>query len=144
VAIDLYQSSKPARNNNQQIAISLWLNFWSHQLMSFKFKFPQMCLIVLVGIFISGCSKSEQKPPLSIPSSSVSVNVSDRDVNEHVKTALDQNDSLRRFDIQVITLKGDVRLVGSVETQEQIDEAQSIARAAEGTHSIHNELTIQK
>lgn len=70
--------------------------------------------------------------------------MSDRDVNEHVKTVLDQNDSLRRFDIQVITLKGDVRLVGSVETQEQIDEALRIARAAEGAHSIHNELTIQK
>lgn len=44
----------------------------------------------------------------------------------------------------MITLKGDVRLVGSVETQEQIDEALRIARAAEGIHSIHNELTIQK
>ena len=112
--------------------------------MSFKFKFLKMCLFVMAVTFISGCSKSEQKPTLSIPSSSVSVNVSDRDVNEHVKTVLDQNDSLRRFDIQVITLKGDVRLVGSVETQEQIDEALRIARAAEGTHSIHNELTIQK
>ena len=112
--------------------------------MSFKFKFLKMCLFVLAVTFISGCSKFDQTTPPSIPSSSQSGNVSDRDVNEHVKTALDQNDSLRRFDIQVITLKGDVRLVGSVETQEQIDEALRIARAAEGTHSIHNELTIQK
>jgi osmotically-inducible protein OsmY len=103
-----------------------------------------MCLIVLIGIFISGCSKSEQTPLPSIPNSSMTGNVSDRDINEHVKTVLDQNDSLRQFDIQVITLKGDVRLVGVVGTQEHIDEAWRIARAAEGTHSIHNELTLQK
>jgi osmotically-inducible protein OsmY len=34
--------------------------------------------------------------------------------------------------------------VGSVETQAQIDEALRITIAAEGTHSIHNELTIKK
>ena len=112
--------------------------------MSYQSKFSQLLLIVSSVAFLSSCGKSEQLPSTAILKSSSSVNVSDRDVNEHVKTALDQNDSLRRFDIQVITLKGDVRLVGSVETQEQIDEALRIARAAEGTHSIHNELTIQK
>ena len=112
--------------------------------MSYQSKFTQSLLIVSSIAFLSSCGKPEQSPSTAIPKPPSSVNVSDKDVNEHVKTVLDQNDSLRRFDIQVITLKGDVRLVGTVETQEQIDEALRIARAAEGTHSIHNELPIQK
>jgi osmotically-inducible protein OsmY len=112
--------------------------------MSHQSKFTQSLLIVSSVVFLSSCGKSELTPSTAIPKPPSSVNVSDRDVNEHVKTVLDQNESLRRFDIQVITLKGDVRLVGVVGTQEHIDEALRIARAAEGTHSIHNELTIQK
>jgi osmotically-inducible protein OsmY len=38
-----------------------------------------------------------------------SANATDSDMNEHVKTALNQNSALKAFDIQVITLKGDVR-----------------------------------
>jgi osmotically-inducible protein OsmY len=103
-----------------------------------------LCLLIASGALTSACSPSEQKPPTATNSASPAANVSDRDVNEHVKTALDRNDSLQRFDIQVITLKGDVRLVGAVGTQADIDEAERIARAAEGSHTIHNELIIQK
>lgn len=103
-----------------------------------------LCLLMASGALISACSPSEQKPSTGTNSTSPAANISDRDVNEHVKTALDQNDSLKRFDIQVITLKGDVRLVGAVATQENMDEAVRIARVAEGTHTIHNELIVQK
>lgn len=100
--------------------------------------------LVALGALTASCSPSEPKSPSATSSSSPTSNVSDRDVNEHVKTSLDQNESLKRFDIQVITHKGDVRLVGVVETQENIDEAVRIARAAEGAHSVHNELILQK
>ena len=70
--------------------------------------------------------------------------VSYTDVTEHVKMALQQNDALKGFDIAVVTLKGDVRLSGEVGTQAQIDEAMRIARAAEGAHTLHNELTLQR
>ncbi len=71
-------------------------------------------------------------------------NISDIDVTEHVKTALQQNDSLKGFDVTVVTVKGDVRLIGVLDSQAQIDEAIKIARASEGTHTIHDELTIKK
>jgi hyperosmotically inducible protein len=51
---------------------------------------------------------------------------------------------LKGFDIQVVTLKGDVRLIGVVANQAQVDEAIKIARAAEGGHTIHDELTVKK
>jgi len=58
--------------------------------------------------------------------------------------ALQQNDSLKAFDIGVVTLKGDVRLSGMLDSQAQIDEALRIARAADGAHAVHDELTIKK
>jgi len=59
-----------------------------------------------VGCF--DCSKAEQ-PQTATSGSFTSANATDSDVNEHVKTALNQNSALKAFDIQVITLKGDVR-----------------------------------
>lgn len=92
---------------------------------------------------VGGCNKSTPTP-LMPAASQAGVNVSDRDVTEHVKTALQQNDALKGFDIAVVTLKGDVRLIGVLNNQGQIDEAIKIARAAEGAHTIHDELTIRK
>lgn len=100
-----------------------------------------------------GCSKSPPAPVPSVPpappaptaaASAAVGNVSDIDVTEHVKTALQQNDSLKGFDITVVTLKGDVRLIGVLDNQAQIDEALKIARASDGAHSIHDELTLKK
>jgi hyperosmotically inducible periplasmic protein len=81
--------------------------------------------------------------PTSAPMASVA-NVSDIDVTEHVRTALRQSDMLKGFDINVVTLKGDVRLIGMLDNQAQVDEAIKIARASDGTHAIHDELTIKK
>ncbi len=78
------------------------------------------------------------------PEPTTTANVSDIDVTEHVKTVLHQTESLKGLDITVVTLKGDVRLTGVVDNQSQIDDALRIARAAEGSHTIHDELTIRK
>lgn len=101
-------------------------------------------------LVVAGCSK-QTEPPASTPATSSAIpasppaaNVSDLDVTEHVKTALLQNESLKGFDISVVTLKGDVRLIGIVNSQAQIDEALAIARASDGAHTIHNELTLKK
>ncbi len=80
---------------------------------------------------------------MDLPATSAG-NVSDVDVTEHVRTALRQSELLKSHDIEVVTSKGDVRLIGVLDSQEQIDEAIRIARASEGMHAIHNELTIRK
>jgi osmotically-inducible protein OsmY len=71
-------------------------------------------------------------------------NISDVDVTEHVKMALQQSESLKSFNIRVVTLKGDVRLIGELDSQVHIDEAIKIARDAAGAHTIHDEFTIKK
>ena len=89
--------------------------------------------VINTALLVGACSKPPATPQ-----------VSDIDVTEHVKTALHQSESLKGFDIEVKTLKGDVRLIGTLDNQAQIDEALRIARASDGAHTIHDELTIKK
>jgi hyperosmotically inducible periplasmic protein len=93
---------------------------------------------------VGGCSKTPEVAPAAPVTAAAVGNVSDIDVTEHVKTALQQNEALKGFDISVETLKGDVRLIGVLDSQAQIDEALKIARASEGAHAIHDELTLRK
>jgi hyperosmotically inducible periplasmic protein len=103
------------------------------------------CAALLAAtMFSSGCSEQpEPLAPTSAPTGSAA-NVSDMDVTEHVMTALRQSEVLKGVDINVVTLKGDVRLIGVLDNQAQVDEAVKIARASDGTHAIHDELTIKK
>ena len=100
--------------------------------------------VVVTMISICGCSKPAEVPAGSSAPASVDINLSDGDVSERVKTALLQSDSLKGMDITVVTTKGDVRLTGILDSQPHVDEAIRIARAIEGVHSIHHELTIKK
>ena len=93
-------------------------------------------------ILLSGCGKA---PEATAPATATAAgNVADIDVTTNVKTALLQDADLKRFDIGVVTLKGDVRLVGVLDSQAQVDTAVKLARAAEGAHTIHDELTVKK
>lgn len=69
---------------------------------------------------------------------------SDADVTTGVKAALLQEVTWKWLDIQVITRKSDVRLVGVVHTQSQLDTANEVNRGTTGAHSIHDELCIKK
>jgi hyperosmotically inducible periplasmic protein len=91
--------------------------------------------LVLALAALAACSKAPNP---------VAANVSDIDITEHVKTTLLQTESLKGQQIAVVTVNGDVRLTGTLATQAQIDEALRIARAAEGAHTIHDELTLRK
>jgi hyperosmotically inducible protein len=99
---------------------------------------------LVAAIGASGCSKPPEVVVPTPTSTAGSGNPSDADVTEHVRTALNQHPSLKGFDIKVVTLKGDVRLAGMLDSQTQIDDAIKVARAADGAHTIHNELTLKK
>ena len=71
---------------------------------------------VLVAIGVGGCSKRPEASAAKPAASSAPANVSDIDVTEHVKTALHQAELLKGADITVVTLKGDVRLIGVLDS----------------------------
>jgi osmotically-inducible protein OsmY len=100
-----------------------------------------------IALMAIGCSKLPDPASSTAPVKESPMPVgslSDVDVTEHVNMALRQNESLKSFNISVITSKGDVRLIGVLDSQVQIDEAIKIASNAAGTHSVHNELTLKK
>ena len=94
-------------------------------------------------VLLTACNKAESPNPTPALAASAAANVSDADVTAHVQSALNSEPGLAVLDITVVTTKGDVRLTGVVSSQTQIDTALRVARAAEGAHTIHNELTIK-
>ncbi len=96
-------------------------------------------------ILLGGCGKAPPEATATTPAASAAAgNIADSDVTTNVKYALLQDAGLKGFDIGVVTLKGDVRLVGVLDNQAQVDAAIKLARAAAGAHTIHNELTVKK
>lgn len=110
--------------------------------MNTRIGFLLVTVATAATMMLAGCSKTPDAP--ATPPAPAAGNVSDIDVTEHIKTALLQNDGLKGFDITVVTLKGDVRLIGVLDSQAQIDQAIKIARAVDGAHAIHDELTLKK
>ncbi|MBQ0746502.1 MAG: BON domain-containing protein [Marinobacter sp.] len=104
------------------------------------------CLsITLITVaLLTGCNKSPGNFEGIQRTTSNAVNVADADVTENVKRALRADLALNGLDISVTTLKGDVRLVGVVDTQRQMDIAIKLTQSADGFHTIHNELTTRK
>lgn len=101
-------------------------------------------LAACCAVVLTACSQAEQPVAEPAQAASATANVSDADTTTHVKSALNKVPDLRGANITVVTTKGDVRLTGAVASQAQIEAIISAARGAEGVHSIHNELTIQK
>jgi hyperosmotically inducible protein len=100
-------------------------------------------LIGLTTLSMTGCNKSPEAS--GAPGSHlVGAELSDDVVTNKVKTVLLNDNNVKSFDIAVVTTKGDVRLTGILDNQDQIDRAISLARAVEGVHAIHDELTLKK
>lgn len=94
-------------------------------------------------VWSAGCARPDDAPLVVAGSPPVSSEVADIDITTNVRMALQQDDSVKDFTIEVHTTKGDVRLTGVVDTQVQADQVDRLARAATGVHAIHNEVTVR-
>lgn len=106
-------------------------------------------LLILTAAFtcmvaMTGCNKTQETSVSGGSESAIGSEIKDSEVTVKVKTALLVDENTKAFDIAVITTKGDVRLTGVVDTQNQIDQVDKIVGSIEGVHSIHDELTIKK
>lgn len=93
---------------------------------------------------VAGVKSVLNKTNLKGTANTVGELVDDIDVTARVRAALLRDDSVKSFDITVVTRKGDVQLSGFVDNQRQIDLATQAAKNIQGVHSVHNELTIKK
>jgi len=99
---------------------------------------------IVSSAMIVGCNKPPPATETTTPSAIAKTEISDADVTMKVKTALLIDENSKSFGINVVTLKGDVRLIGVVDNQGQLDQIDKLVRSVEGVHSIHDELTIKK
>lgn len=106
--------------------------------------FARATAALALALLTGGCSPTLPEPrgAASPPVVTPAAEVSDADVTNHVTTALLSDGVLKAYPITVVTLNGDVRLTGTVNTQAQADSALEIARGAAGAHSLHNELVV--
>lgn len=95
-------------------------------------------------MMLAGCNKPQETSVTLQPGSTMGAEIKDSDVTVNVKTALLLDEKTKGFDIIVVTLKGDVRLTGVVENQNQIDYVKKLVRSIKGVHSIHDELSIKQ
>jgi osmotically-inducible protein OsmY len=93
-----------------------------------------------LAILLGGCGQA----PDPVAAVATPAQVADVDVTTNVKTALLRDETLKAYDISVSTLKGDVMMSGIVDSQAQIDTANRLARAVDGAHSVHDQLTLKK
>ena len=93
---------------------------------------------------VAGVTDNENGITLKGPSSTVGTAIDDTTITGRVKTALLADPGIKRFDISVLTHKGEVQLTGFVNSQAQIDQASQLASAAEGARSVKNELMIKQ
>lgn len=101
--------------------------------MKTSFKHFTLGLILSSTMILTACNKAT---PLT--------EIKDIDVTTEVKTTLVSDPMLKNIDITVTTLKGDVKLVGVLDNQSQIDHAVDVTNSIAGVHAIHNELVIKK
>lgn len=112
--------------------------------MNKNLKMMRCSIAVVTLILLVGCDKPLKVPSVMLPSASYTANIPDDEVTRSIQMALLTTSELKAFDITVITLKGDVRLVGIVDTQSQIDTVIKLARETEGAHAINSKLTIKQ
>ena len=101
-------------------------------------------LIATCTVLLTACNKSTEMVPVPVPATTSANNIADSQVTLNVHTALNNDPNLTGLNIKVITTKGDVQLTGEVLSQAQADTITKLARAADGAHAVHNELTIKK
>jgi hyperosmotically inducible periplasmic protein len=91
-----------------------------------------------------GCNNPLDTTSTTQTGSTIKTETKDSEVTKNVTTTLLLDEKTKGLNITVATLKGDVRLTGVVDNQSQIDYVKNLVRNIEGTHSIHDELSIKK
>ena len=95
-----------------------------------------------LGVIVTGCDRNT--PVTAVPPVSVGVALDDTVMTTKVKTALLGDESIKGFDIKVVTRKGTVQLSGFVDNQTQLDRAVYVAHGVEGVTAVENNMTLKE
>ncbi len=88
-------------------------------------------------------ASSAPSTPAVPPKTSVGTEIDDTVVTASVKSALLADADIKSFDFRVETRKGEVMLSGFVDSQSQLDRADSLTKAVAGVKSIQNNVALK-
>lgn len=98
-------------------------------------------------VLITACNEPNVDDRTGMPEAPVTVQdgiADDAQVTNAVHTAIAADGELQGLNISVETRKGDVKLTGYVDNDQQRRKAERIALATAGAHSVHNELKVRQ
>lgn len=93
-------------------------------------------LLVILAVFLGGCAGSPQE-------ASTGEFVDDRAITTRVKTQLLRDEQVSGLDVNVDTFKGTVQLNGFVDSAEQKQRAEAIAKGVAGVQRVQNNLSVK-
>ena len=91
--------------------------------------------IMLIAVFL-GCASTPTRE-------STGEYIDDSTITTKVKAAIFSDPSLKVFQINVETFKGEVQLSGSVDSDQIVNKAGEVARGLGGVKSVKNELIVK-
>ena len=100
-----------------------------HRILSF------LVCIVLVAAFM-GCASTQKRE-------GTGEYLDDSAITTKVKAAIFNEPTLKVFQINVETFKGDVQLSGFVDSPQSVSKAGEIARGVKGVRSVKNNLIVK-
>ena len=100
-----------------------------HRILSF------LVCIMLVTVFV-GCASTPKKE-------GTGDNLDDSAITTKVKAAIFNDPTLKVFQINVETFKGDVQLSGFVDSGRSVSKAGEVARSVKGVRSVKNNLIVK-
>lgn len=102
--------------------------------------------IILAGVLVAliGCaSTSQQDGSSSSKRESTGEYIDDAVITTKVKTAVLNEPTLKSYEINVETYKGEVQLSGFVSSQADINKAGEVARGVKGVASVKNSMQLK-
>lgn len=97
---------------------------------------------VLMGL--GGCEKSEGIVSSEDSLTAVTAEVMDMELAHSVKVALANEDSLVDTDISVVVNRGEVRLTGMVDNEDQHNRAVQIVTGVAGVNVVNDKLAVKE
>ena len=91
--------------------------------------------IMLIAVFL-GCASTPTRE-------STGEYIDDSTITTKVKAAIFNDPSLKVFQINVETFKGEVQLTGSVDSDQIVNKAGEVARDVGGVKSVKNDLIVK-
>lgn len=104
-------------------------------------------LIFAVAVGVAGCEKKVTYENSAVPNADTVVKdglADDVNVSNAVMAALQREEQLKPFNLHIETRKGDVTLIGRVDTVQQRMLAEQITLATAGAHTVNNQIEVNK